>query len=147
MGYKGGGESKLEIKSNEVIARRLASQTWGTVQQQQKIAEGFWSFSTAGHGGYVADTNVYPLLKPYQQTVLTHIKSGKYYPHEQHFAPFEEDCDWAIPLYLYPQLAEAEYKKGTWTKEFYTKYTTLVDYINNSVIPTIQRYHPEIYKK
>ncbi len=91
----------MKLKSNASIARRLAAQTCGEVQKQQKIGKGIWSFYTAGHGGYIVDTDIHTSLKEYNGIVYTRSNSNRYYPHEQHFAAFEEDCDYAIVSWLY----------------------------------------------
>lgn len=89
-------------KDTATVARRLASQMWGEVQGQLKVDDGIWSFHTAGHGGFVVDTEVHPELKEYNTTVYINAKSNSYYPSEQHFAPFEEDCEYAKVIWLYP---------------------------------------------
>lgn len=97
---------------NSTIARRLASQMWGEVQRQKSQIPGVWWFETASHGGYVVDVDLYPELKEFTQTV--YVRKGKfsYYPQEQHFAPFEEDCDYAIVEYfMFDKIIHKLYKE------------------------------------
>lgn len=89
---------------NSSIARRLASQMWGEVQSQQKLAPGIWLFDTAGHGGYVVDTNIRQELKGCETIVCTRSGGCKYRPDEQHFAQFEEDCEASKVEWLFPDM-------------------------------------------
>ena len=86
------------------IARRMSSQLWGEVNSQLKVAEGIWLYSNSGHGGFIVDTNVYPELRGYESVVYIRNNSSYYRPSEQHFAPFEEDCEFAKIIWLYPKV-------------------------------------------
>ena len=84
-----------------VIARRMATQHWGPVERQCKIAPGIWWFSTAAHGGLIVDTDVRKELQEMNSTVY---KGGIDYVNDQHFAAFEEDCQAAIVEWVYPSI-------------------------------------------
>lgn len=81
------------------IARRMATQWWGEVQNQRKLAPGIWMFDTAGHGGIVVDTFLRPELEMCNSQVT--YRQNWAIPGEQHFAAFEEDCMAAFVEYLY----------------------------------------------
>jgi hypothetical protein len=58
---------------------------WGEVQQQTKLADGIYTVSTAGHGGFWLDEshrNRMPDVKNWLQSKTW----------------WEEDCDWAKPF-------------------------------------------------
>lgn len=92
--------------SDLAIMQRLARQKWGNINQQRKIAEGVYWFDCVGHGGYIADIDMYPKAEEFQETVYIRRNSSKYYPCEQRFAAFEEDCDWSVLEYWYPEISE-----------------------------------------
>lgn len=75
------------------VARKVASQTWGEVQHQLKLADGIWLFDTARHGGIVTDFLKRPetSFKP----VFVYTRAGRTDGNlgEQHYAVFEEDCE------------------------------------------------------
>lgn len=91
---------------NVTIARRLASQMWGEVQGQQKVLDGIWWLTCSGHGGFILDTDLYPEFGEYKVIVTKHLNSNYYYSKEQHFAPFEEDCEYAKVIWLYPEVLD-----------------------------------------
>lgn len=100
-------------------ARRLAGQ-WGEVQRQHKLADGIWEFSCSGHGGIVVDLDVYPEFSEWRDFVpLRNSGEGRFrgYQHEQHFAAFEEDCDWAIPYAFHFDLLASERNWRGYVKE------------------------------
>ena len=88
------------------IARRMATQFWGEVQRQQKVGEGIWWFTTAGHGGFVVDTDVRPKLKEFNSKVYYGSGQRYYRYEEQHFAAFEEDCEAAKVEWAYPEIMD-----------------------------------------
>lgn len=95
------------MKNNDVnIARRLASQMWGKVQSQRKLLDGIWWFDCLGHGGIILDINKYPEFIGNEQIVEKRKGSNTYVMHEQHFAPFEEDCEYAKVIWLYPDVLD-----------------------------------------
>ena len=98
------------MASNVSIARRLASQTWGPVQFQRKAGPGIWFFSTASHGGYVVDTDIRPVFKGCETDVLIRAGGHYLYPNEQHFAVFEEDCEYAKVEWLCPDIFKKMYR-------------------------------------
>ena len=135
------------------VARRLASQKWGEVCTQRKAAPGIWWFSCSGHGGYIVDTDVHPEAavicgKDYTDTVYARYSTkhwdGRFWPSEQHFACFEEDCDWAVceALYLmrYPEGFRRAYgaNAGAGDAEWAARR------LERAVVPTLARWHPEI---
>lgn len=97
-------KKNYDKQKNAQIARRLASQIWGDVQVQKYVREGIWSFSTSGHGGYILDLDCYPefydkFIQFYQFVrVRKDVLNGR--RSEQHFAAFEEDCDFAVLEYV-----------------------------------------------
>lgn len=86
------------------IARRLAAQMWGPVQRQKKVGPGIWTYTTAGHGGYVVDTDIRPQFKGDETIVFIRDGSNYYHPNEQHFAAYEEDCEAAKVEWLCPDI-------------------------------------------
>jgi hypothetical protein len=138
---------KYDNKTNGNIARTMAKQSWGDVNRQRKILDGIWDFGCSGHGGYIVDINLFPKCEPWKDIVYFNYNKGTYYPSKQHFAIFEEDCNWAILEYLYPEIAKKKYNnKNNWTENFYIKYPKFEDYFNNGVIACLQRWNSEILK-
>lgn len=92
------------------IARRYASQLWGTVNRQLKLTKGIWWFSCTGHGGYIVDTDVWSQLKSdneptiYLNRIEMNKRDGVYDQTEQHFAAYEEDCDYLKVEWLVPEV-------------------------------------------
>lgn len=99
------------------VMRRMASHLWGEINYQEKVADGAYWFGCAGHGGYIVDVNKYPKLKDMQERIYISYNSSKYRPNEQHFAPLEEDCNWALLEYLYPEIMEKVAEKHGWELE------------------------------
>lgn len=67
---------------------------WGESQSEYMVAKGITEVSTASHGGI--------LLSPERREVL-----DKCFPDFTSFAGgnwFEEDCDWAFPVAVFPEL-------------------------------------------
>ena len=89
------------LHDSAAIARRMASQHWGPVEQQCKVASGIWWFSTCSHGGLIVDTNVRKELRALNTPVF---KRNLAYVEDQHFAAFEEDCQAAIVEWVYPEI-------------------------------------------
>jgi hypothetical protein len=58
---------------------------WGAVQHGERLADGVFFVSTAGHGGIKLDRARNALVPEVFR------KEGGWY---------EEDCDWAIPMYF-----------------------------------------------
>ena len=71
--------NKVEYMSVST-ARKIASQEWGEVHAQEKLAEGIWVFSTSRHGGIITDTNLRPESK------FNEVEPTS-------FAAFEEDAE------------------------------------------------------
>lgn len=78
---------------------------WGKAQLAEDIAPGITRYSTASHGGYflnrTANARVSPLLKC--SSFNAQGLDGWY----------EEDCDWAIVVYTFPQhFSQEKYKRA-----------------------------------
>lgn len=76
---------------------------WGKAQSAEDIAPGITAYTTASHGGYflnrTANAKVAPPLK--RSTFNSQGLDGWY----------EEDCDWAIVVYTFPQyFSQEKYK-------------------------------------
>jgi hypothetical protein len=99
------------------VMKRLASQQWGEVNRQKKILDGVYWFGCSGHGGYVVDTDKFPKAEDFEVDVFIRYGSSKYRPSEQHFAIFEEDCDWAVIEYLYPEVFSKVCKIWDWDED------------------------------
>ena len=82
-------------------ARKLASQLWGEVQHQRKLAEGIWMFDCSGHGGIITDINVRPETGFRKTFVYAYKGRIQGWAAEQHYAAFEEDCDAAMVEWMY----------------------------------------------
>lgn len=91
------------MQNSSTLARRLAYQMWGEVNNQKKIAKGVWLFSCSGHGGFIVDNDVWTEYKGKYEMMLMY-KRNFYRYNEQHFSVFEEDCDWAILINDHPEL-------------------------------------------
>lgn len=98
-------------KRCDLVARKLAKQQWGEVQRQEKYGEGVWWFDCCAHGGYIVDTDIYEFLREFNEFIYCG-KNGRYgYAEEQHFAAFEEDCDFNIINYvLFDKIGKKLYK-------------------------------------
>ena len=131
----------MHTNNSAAIARRLADQLWHEVQKQEKIAPGIWWFSCAGHGGIIVDIDVHPLAEPWKTQVLYRYKW--YYPDEQHFAAFEEDCDGPIAEWLYAgQIHTSIFRQSFGEKELddSTWFRKRIDLLRKC----IERWNPEI---
>jgi hypothetical protein len=73
---------------------------WGPVQHATELGEGCYFASTAGHGGVKLSRKMNADMPDYMR------QAGGWY---------EEDCDWALAVCRYPQLAQGmgEYAKVT----------------------------------
>lgn len=124
------------------IARRMATQFWGAVQRQCKLAPGIWWFTTAGHGGLVVDTDVRPELAKFNSEVS---RNGLLYCDEQHFAAFEEDCMAAIVEWTYPDIMPAIHRKICTLDEGPTE--TFVSERIETLRESLQRWYPDWLEK
>lgn len=124
------------------IARRMATQFWGQVQRQCKIGNGIWWFSTAGHGGFVVDTDVRPELAEFNSEVTC---NGMVYCKEQHFAAFEEDCMATIVEWTYPDIMPAIHKKICTLDKGPTE--TFVAERIETLRESLERWYPEWLEK
>jgi hypothetical protein len=72
---------------------------WGYIQDVEKIADGIWSVSTAGHGGIKLDRKHNAAMPDYMRS------PGGWY---------EEDCQWALVALVFPAAFVAKmHKDGT----------------------------------
>lgn len=126
---------------NDLIARKLARQKWGEVQRQEKYGEGIWWFDCCAHGGYIIDTDVYKFLKDFNEFVYCR-RNGRYgYTEEQHFAAFEEDCDFNIINYvLFDEVGKKLYK---YRKNEEQSFEIFKEQILNEAAENIRRWYPE----
>ena len=67
---------------------------WGPSQQQEKIADGIVSYSTAGHGGYHVSAARLAEMPDCIRDFKTYAGTGWY----------EEDCDWCLVALSFPSL-------------------------------------------
>ena len=111
-----------EILPKEALkwARAIARE-WGEINAQAKVkAEGLpgpvWWFSCSGHGGYIMvapETRVPPVLRRFAcdgvgvQTSEWVQRYGERYSYTTVYR-FEEDCDWAVFVAVFPQVAKWE---------------------------------------
>ena len=124
-------EKNYDRQKNAHIARRLATQIWGDVHSQKYVREGIWSFSTCSHGGYILDLDCYPefydKFKQFCQFVRVSKEAHSGRRSEQHFAAFEEDCDFAVLEYVLldlmaPMFANNRNVLDSEYEEFYNEY-------------------------
>lgn len=81
--------------------RLVSSDTpWGKAQSAEEIGPGILKYSTASHGGYFLDTianaKVSPIFK--KATFCQQGMRGWY----------EEDCDWAIVVYIFKEFFDSK---------------------------------------
>ena len=101
---------------------------WGTVQDAIKLADGAWSVSTPSHGGIKLSAKLNAGIPDYMRR-----EDGWY----------EEDCDWCIPVMVYPEFALAM----TWTSPAGTHGGWTVEQILNNAKDTLRNWHPESYAR
>lgn len=96
---------------------------WGRADMVTKLEEGIYSVETSGHGGVM-------IVKSIANNILTEsaIKRGQEFGN---FICYEEDCDYAIPMY--------ELKK-CWDKYFAPKEETEIEQI---LIKSLSMWNPE----
>ena len=76
---------------------------WGAVQHQHSYCRGVTGVSTASHGGIaVADGFAHKNLSEAARSRAGFHYSGYYW--------YEEDCDWAIPIFELPHLWEEAFR-------------------------------------
>lgn len=132
------------------IARRCASQAWGTVNHQYKLCCGIWWFSCSNHGGFVVDTDLWPQLKHECEPIIyLNLKEmernrGGYDPKEQHFASYEEDCDYAKVEWLVPDVKRSVAKRYgvSGQKDIETWYTKRIISLKSS----LEQFNPDFLK-
>ena len=139
------------MKSDGVnAARRLAVKMWGEIQTQNKLADGIWMFSTAGHGGIIVDTDKCQEFEEMKEFVpcsnKEHSSPTSGFVSEQHFAPFEEDCEAALVEWLYaykiwrPAFRKLYVNSAETDEQWYKKREKMLR-------RTIESYHPEFIEK
>lgn len=131
------------MATNSAIARRLAAQTWGEVQYQRKLGPGIWLFETAGHGGYVVDTDIRPVFRGEEADVL--IRANGHYLNlsEQHFAVFEEDCEYAKVEWLCPDI----FKRLSKLYEISCPFEEWITQRRTTIRKSLERWNPEWLEK
>ena len=136
----------MKKQNTASIARRMATQFWGEVQYQKKMAEGIWWFSTAGHGGFVVDTDLRPALKEFNSRVYYGVGQRYYIDEEQHFAAFEEDCEAVKVEWTYPEIMDKISKWHSFTCSLEQWKETRVKTLRDSLVqwnPDWLAKHPE----
>ena len=95
---------KATSKQKKPVAdvRLVSSETpWGKAQSAEEVGPGIIRYTTASHGGYflnaTANGKVSPILK--KSTFCGQGLKGWY----------EEDCDWAIVVYTFPQFFDEKH--------------------------------------
>lgn len=75
----------------------IKSSPWGPVQDQNSYCPGVTRVSTASHGGFAVSVSfAHKHLSEEARSRAGFHHSGYYW--------YEEDCDWAIPIYELPEL-------------------------------------------
>jgi len=87
---------------------------WGTSDYSEQVARGIMVYGTPSHGGY-------HLSKTRNAKVHSVWKRGDDYMNKQRASGwYEEDCDWAIVAYTFPELFSAEQlAHACWTLKHY----------------------------
>ena len=78
------------------VAGAYAAESWGDVNSQVKMrGRNLWWFNCSGHGGFVA-------LVGFGSEIAVPVdrKSELEWGNGAKLYAFEEDCDWAVPLYF-----------------------------------------------
>ena len=75
---------------------------WGPVQMSERLADGIYQVSTAGHGGWM-------VARPVAAERLTPEARPQGESHAAWLC-FEEDCAWAVPAWELPELWPAYFK-------------------------------------
>lgn len=100
---------------------------WGKAQTIDRVTDGILIVSTASHGGI--------LLTPERLATMPNDMRRPLYL--ERYAPFEEDCDWCMPVLVF----EAEFRA------FYTKEgIKMADEIFSAAKQTLKHWHPDIYE-
>lgn len=95
--------NEIDPRSAESWARSCARLFWGEINRQRKVrVEGLpgpaWHFSCSGHGGYI--------LIAKESDVPAHFARFKDFTCRGYATyAFEEDCEWAVFEYAYPQVS------------------------------------------
>jgi len=85
---------KLLARKNDI--RLVSSDTpWGKAQSVSEVADGIFSYSTSSHGGYK--------LSPRRNAEVLMILKKATCGQLGMKGWYEEDCDWAIVVYSFPQ--------------------------------------------
>lgn len=117
---------EVAASTKEVIA--ATTTPWGTSQDQYNLAPGLIWYNTPGHGGlYVSKALADKELSANAREMAIKYKGAYWY---------EEDCQYAIPLYEKPEWAKLLQQKaggGERTKE--------------ELKQSIERWHPDYFQK
>lgn len=104
----------------------VAGSPWGPIQHSRQIARGFRSVSTAGHGGFM-------LTQKFAKEHLSPAAMRKGFLYLGYLC-YEEDCDWAIPLWDLPEY---------WDEVFAHASEEAKADIKNTLLKTLSRWHPD----
>lgn len=137
------------MANNATIARRLAAQSWGQPDRQEKLAEGIWKFDTPGHGGIVIDVCVCPepmQFKKFNDVVYIRNNSNRYRILEQHFAAFEEDCEAQIVEWIFAdKVVTPKRQQGYLNKDL--PFDEWRKWYIGCLRETLETWHPEVLEK
>lgn len=126
---------ETQSSGNLRMCRNIAREYWGDVQIEEMLKDGVYCFNTAGHGGYVVDGNVFNIDR---------IPERFLYDKNKKFAVFEEDSDWAVLLYYYPEISEAYYNVvNARSLGFHEQYPTHNKFFADGVVKAMERCHKE----
>ena len=96
---------------------------WGVPDHQEQISNGVWDISTPSHGGIMVYKTIAELnLTP--EALAIGERFGSFYC-------YEEDCNWAIPLFEQP----------LWLKALAEKNENVVEEITQYVMDVLNRWH------
>ena len=91
--------------------KKLTYSPWGEIQTQEEIAEGIICVSTASHGGYWVDDDLFASMP-------TALKCNVYGTGQW----FEEDCEVALVVLAFPDAFENRFvRAAVGAMEFYGK--------------------------
>ncbi|CAN5439889.1 hypothetical protein BH10CYA1_BH10CYA1_62090 [soil metagenome] len=100
---------KITSKQQKSVAAdvRLVSSSdtpWGKAQSAEQVGPGIISYSTASHGGYF----LYPATNAKVPSILKKSTCGELGLKGW----YEEDCDWAIIVFIFKQYFEEDHYKA-----------------------------------
>lgn len=99
---------------------------WGKSQTIDLVAEGILIVTTASHGGILLSPNRAAAMPGYMKRPLF----------AELFAPYEEDCDWCMPVLIF----EAEFRA------YYAARSIEADDALRDAHTTFRHWHPDAYE-